>query len=170
MNRAVLLSAAALALAGVATSSRSAPPGEPPPHRIALADRIGTPEAEPLLRLSGLSEAGIAALRGTAGETTDELSAARCAVEKAAGADPLDLAALARALEQRDRLAASQADRRRTQLLRQLRVLAPADARLLLRLVGTGEGGPPGGPPPAGPGGPPPGPPPGARPPMACTA
>ena len=158
---------AALAVASTAATST---PAADPPH--ALNDRVGRAELEPLLRLSGMSDAGIAALRESAGgDDVERLGAARCAVDRALAARPLDIAALDRAMTARDAIQAREAAAHRRRLIGWLRLLDAKDAAILVKIVGTGDGGGPGGapPPPSGAGGAahagaPPGPPPGMLP------
>lgn len=124
-------------------------PPTPPPapsqaHQPAAQD---TPsDVEALLRAQGMSQTGLAALRGlpmpriARGATR----AAQCTVEQLGKRSPLPLDELASALEERDATAAEQARETTHYLLAALARLQPADQRILLAVVGTGAvGGPP---------------------------
>lgn len=150
MKTLMLIPAAALLLSNAAPDM----PRPHPPHRAPMIDQVGTSAFEPLLRLNGMSEAGIKALRGArlADGERGAVEAAQCGVIRAATAAPLDLAALDRAIAARDSLAATQANRARTTLIAALRRLDAGDATVLLKLAGPGDMGPggPGSPPPPG--------------------
>lgn len=166
MKTLLLVPAAALLMSAVGPEPRR----PRLPHHGALLDQVGTPAFEPLLRLNGMSEAGIKALRAVKPVAGDDesMEIAQCGVIRAAAASPIDVPALDRAIAARDSLAAARAARTRDALIADLARLDAGDATVLLKLVGTGNvggdmGGPGGPPPPGAHEGPPPGPPPVAR-------
>ena len=120
--------------------SRPAPADPAPPGSLAGSEAV--------LKANGLSEAGLRALRDVPVPTIARgaTRAAQCAVEQLSGHDPLPLAELTNALQERDATAAAQAQATTQYLVAALQRLAPADQRILLSVLGTGGatvGGPP---------------------------
>ncbi len=121
--------------------------------RPALIELIGQADFERVLAANGVTEEGIAALRGLRpAAPIRDVRSAECAVIAAAAERPLDVMRLAAVLAQRDQAIADQATWHRTTLIAALGALGPADGAIFLRLVGTGSGTgriePPGPPPP----------------------
>ena len=127
-----------LALASIQSTYGPALPPEPVTAKP--ADLVLT-DVERMLRVQGVSETGIRALRSVPmpqiarGATT----AAQCAVEKLAEAEPIPLADLASAMEERDATAAAQAQAQTRYIIAALRVLDANDRRIFLKVVGSGE-------------------------------
>ncbi|MBN2972849.1 hypothetical protein JW805_12560 [Roseomonas aeriglobus] len=118
------------------------PPPPPPPPAVSASDptEVSPTSSAAVFRANGMTEAGLAALRAIPEPAIARgaTRAAQCAVEQLSAQTPLPLGDLSAALRERDATAAAQASAQTDYLVAALRVLQPADQRVLLGVMGTG--------------------------------
>ncbi|MFD1788259.1 hypothetical protein ACFSC3_11815 [Sphingomonas floccifaciens] len=128
------------ALLAQALYGPAAPPPPPPAASAPEPPELSPMSSAAVLRANGMTDAGLNALRTILepGIARGATRAAQCAVEQLSTQTPLPLGDLTAALHERDATAAAQAAAQTDYLVAALRVLQPADQRVLLSVLGTG--------------------------------